>query len=290
MTEGLIIVDWGSSNLRIYLVDSKGQVLEEHHAATGISSILPSKIIPTLLNSIATWPRVPILCSGMIGSKNGMVETPYLTCPINTNQLAQAILDVSSLLQREAYIVPGVSFHSSGFIDVIRGEETIAIGVHSNDQIMQVCLPGTLSKWLSLQEETILNFQTYPTGELFACIPSSPIFQYSFQKNTPHCEQSFTAGLTQSQQGTSLSQQLFSLRSNYLFTKNWNAHSFLSGLLIGHEVSNACCTDEVLLIANDHLGQRYQSAFQHLLPEVEITVLNEQNTLLQGARTLWERR
>jgi 2-dehydro-3-deoxygalactonokinase len=286
----LIIVDWGSTNLRAYLVDLEGNVIGKKNGTDGIGAVSVEKIIPTLNSLLEDWPEAPLLCVGMIGSKNGLVETPYIQCPVSLDSLSIAIMEITTLVTREAYIIPGISYHNSGFIDVIRGEETIAAALLSSPNTQRLCLPGTHSKWLTLDGEKILNFQTYPTGELFACLPHAPLFRHSLQPEKNINIEAFQEGINQSQRGTSLVQQLFSLRSHYVFKENWNGLSFLSGLLIGHETKHACIGDSLVLVANKNLGRLYQLAIHTVAPKTKIQVLDEKDTLVKGAINLWKKR
>ena len=69
-------------------------------------------------------------------------------------------------------IVPGVSTeNSAGVPDVIRGEETQIIGaLKPTEMQLLFVLPGTHSKWVSVEENRITQFATFMTGEIFAVL------------------------------------------------------------------------------------------------------------------------
>ena len=60
--------------------------------------------------------------SGMVGSKQGWAEAPYVPCPAGIADLARAVMPVPG--ENGVSIVPGISFEApDGRHDVMRGEE-----------------------------------------------------------------------------------------------------------------------------------------------------------------------
>lgn len=116
----------------------------------------------------------PLLLSGMIGSRNGWVEQPYLPCPADTAALAQAMRCYDALLPgRALWFVPGVSTgEQAGVPDVMRGEETQLVGLIAalGDGAHVACLPGTHSKWAQIANGQLTGFATVMTGELYAVL------------------------------------------------------------------------------------------------------------------------
>ena len=70
--------------------------------------------------------RTPRLACGMIGSRQGWREAPYLPCPASLDALSRGLVDTDG---GELAIVPGLSTRdASGVPDVMRGEETQILG------------------------------------------------------------------------------------------------------------------------------------------------------------------
>src|SRR6185437_10778505 len=90
-----------------------------------------------------------VLLSGMIGSRQGWVEAPYLPCPAGAADLAAALVAVP-FDGGTIRLVPGLSdTDRSGVPEVMRGEETQIVGaIESIGEAGLVCLPGSHSKWV----------------------------------------------------------------------------------------------------------------------------------------------
>ena len=76
---------------------------------------------------IAGWNETPIVMSGMVGSRQGWVEAPYVQCPAGFDEIARGLKEVS-LEQATRWIVPGVLCRGA-VPDVMRGEEVQVLGV-----------------------------------------------------------------------------------------------------------------------------------------------------------------
>ena len=70
-----VAVDWGTSNLRAYLMGSDGAVLAELQSDQGMGSLTPDAFEPVLLDLLADYlpesGALPVLCCGMVGAKQG---------------------------------------------------------------------------------------------------------------------------------------------------------------------------------------------------------------------------
>ncbi len=92
MSEAALIgLDWGTTSFRAALMDRTGRVVDRRAAPCGILSVAERRFDAVLDAEIAAWERahadVPILASGMISSRQGWVETPYVSCPSGQNGL-----------------------------------------------------------------------------------------------------------------------------------------------------------------------------------------------------------
>jgi len=166
-------VDWGSTSFRAYRFDGNGAVVDTVSIAAGIKQAQalegPARagwFETTLFDAVGGWlePGEPVLLSGMITSRNGWHESPYLNCPV---ELASLLSHTKSIHCRghELHFLPGVAMGATE-ADVMRGEELQLIG-HAGHTEGLFVLPGTHSKWVLADQQHIKRFRTIPTGEIF---------------------------------------------------------------------------------------------------------------------------
>ncbi|WDM69200.1 2-dehydro-3-deoxygalactonokinase [Xanthomonas cucurbitae] len=266
----MIAVDWGTSSLRAYLLDASGAVLDQRRSSDGILAC-QGRFADVLSALIDGWEG-PVLLSGMIGSRNGWVEQAYLPCPTDTAALAAAMRRYQDLLPgRTLWFVPGVSTgERRGVPDVMRGEETQLVGLLASlGQGEHVaCLPGTHSKWATLGNGRLTDFATVMTGELYAVLCQHSILGKLIPD--PHAEldeRAFLLGIARSAEPGGLSHHLFGTRTLGLFDRldAQALPSYLSGLLIGHELREHRGTHATVhLVGSPALAQRYALALTHL--------------------------
>ena len=109
MATRLIGVDWGTSNFRAFLLDAAGAILDRRSGPHGILTVADGDFAQVLAAQIGDWlgdGRLPILMSGMIGSRQGWVEAPYVATPAGIGDLAAALARVP-FDAAEVRIVPG---------------------------------------------------------------------------------------------------------------------------------------------------------------------------------------
>jgi len=124
----LVAIDWGTSHARAYVVDSHGRIVAERTAAVGVGAILDGEFAGALARLLGDWAvlQTPRVASGMIGSRQGWIEAPYVACPAGAAEVAAA---VSRTPGGELAIIPGIIVRDeAGIPDVIRGEETQIFG------------------------------------------------------------------------------------------------------------------------------------------------------------------
>ena len=168
-----LLVDWGSTRLRLWLVDDRLAVLDRESGPQGQASLTPQDYEPLLtgyLDRHGLSYDLPIAICGMAGALAGWREAPYLDCPATLMTLADHAIPVSDRLPRCA-ILPGVARRDDTHPDAMRGEETQCLGAHVGGVgDGWLCLPGTHSKWVRLQDGMVQNFTTYMTGDLYAAL------------------------------------------------------------------------------------------------------------------------
>jgi 2-dehydro-3-deoxygalactonokinase len=263
----LIGIDWGTSSFRAFLLDNAGVILEKRSSQDGILSVRKGAFAETLLAKIGDWLRAGesrILLSGMVGSQHGWIETEYLPCPVGISDLVGSVVKVPFECA-VAMLVPGVAgTDSSGVPEVMRGEETQIMGIlNAADQSYLVCLPGTHSKWVTLSNRTILSFTTFMTGEIFALLHKHSILGRDMESGSDFNKEAFLQGVTRSAESGGLLHHLFGVRTLGLMNQLavQASTSYLSGLLIGHEVRTAMPRSaHVYLIGEPSLCSCYAQA------------------------------
>jgi 2-dehydro-3-deoxygalactonokinase len=274
-----IAVDWGTSSFRAALIAPNAEVLDELSTPRGILSFKPDEFVPYLTATCERFTAAGgslFLLSGMIGSKNGLLEVPYCPCPATASAVAEALGWVNTpASDLKIAIVPGVRH---GFDDVMRGEETQVFGAAAvlGLQHAVMVLPGTHSKWVKLESGAIVKFNTFMTGEFYALLAQHSILAKSLpevtDKPTALDKIAFLQGIDRAQisseAGQSLLGNAFSTRVKSLFNQLQPAQaaSYLSGLLIGDELAAMCLQagNEVIVIGSATLCERYTLALAHL--------------------------
>jgi 2-dehydro-3-deoxygalactonokinase len=263
----LIGLDWGTSNCRAFRIARDGSVLETRTAAQGILAVKDGNFAAAYKSLVGDWLKahaVPVLMCGMIGSRQGWVEAPYVELPADAAQLAHNLAKVPGT---NAAIVPGlVGDALAGGRDVIRGEETQIVGALDFLPFTSgvMCLPGTHSKWVRVERGRIVSFATFMTGEIYAVLRKHSILGRLMQGDA-HDPAAFADGIARSRGEGGLLHQVFAVRTDGLFTAKppEALASFLSGLLIGTEVraARAVMPDQpVVLIGSKELILRYGEA------------------------------
>ena len=277
----LIALDWGTSNLRASLLDARGQALETRSAPGGVMAVQGGQFAQALLALCADWlaqTNCPLMASGMIGSRQGWREAPYLDAPTSLVQAARQLITVPVMVadghaERLLHIAPGLRcLDSAGEFDVMRGEETQIWGA---DLPANSCcvLPGTHSKWAWLGEGgAIRHFKTFMTGELYGVLTQHSILGrlmvFGAEPGASQHE-AFAAGVRLGLRGhAELPHTLFAARTAGLMGRvaPEALPDFLSGILLGVEVGGATAGAEPLqhltLIGDEALCQRYALALE----------------------------
>ena len=252
----MIGVDWGTSGLRAYRLDSAGSVTARYESAHGILAVPAGDFAATLSAAIAPWladGERRVLLSGMIGSRQGWVEAPYLPCPANIADVAARLVRVPfapPFAATETWLVPGLSdTDAAGVPEVMRGEETQIFGALHEGGTTMVCLPGSHSKWARVEGGRITGFNSYLSGEAFAALRSATILG-RMMTDAPTDLAGFDQGLARAGDGQHVLHHLFGVRTLGLFGRLADdaSASYLSGLLIGHEVTAAMLPGATVLL------------------------------------------
>lgn len=178
-----------------------------------------------------------ILLCGMVGSRQGWVEADYLRCPVGIEELAASLAQVP-FFGAEVLLVPGVMGPAAASVpELMRGEETAAMGILDAGAGL-VCFPGTHSKWIELSDRRIASFTTSMTGDVYSALCRCTILERTMTSGAPTDEAAFRDGVIRSADSGGLLHHLFGVRTRVLMgqLREEASASYLSGLLIGHEV------------------------------------------------------
>jgi len=271
----LIGIDWGTTSFRAALMDGTGAILDRIASKDGLLGVGNRDFEGVLERAVAGWDAgrsLPVVASGMVTSRTGWVETPYLPCPAGPAELAAALARIDTSGGRHIAFVTGMSFrHGDGAPDVMRGEETQIAGLGLAGERLAV-MPGTHSKWVHVTGGRIAGFRTAMTGDVFAAVRGHTVLKLTTAESTGSPE-AFAAGVRTgaADGGAGLLGKLFRQRAGSLLGDFPAAETAerLSGLLIGAEIAEARSFapdvgGPVLIVGGDDLAARYRAAFDAL--------------------------
>ncbi|MFH1795407.1 MAG: 2-dehydro-3-deoxygalactonokinase [Pseudomonadota bacterium] len=268
----LAAVDWGTSNLRVWLLDAAGEVIAERKSGEGMSSAGAkgfANVLEEHLAALNAPDELPAIVCGMAGARQGWVEAGYLDLPARISDFAKAATPAPGA-RRPVHILPGLAQRSAARPDVMRGEETQIAGADLGGGTHFVCMPGTHSKWVRVEDGAVAGFHTAMTGELFHVLATQSILRHSLGEapdagspSSPAFREALKAALAHPERLTSA---LFAIRAGGLLGKvpAEDAAATLSGLLIGAEIAGAVSASPgihvVTLVASGGMAMRYAAA------------------------------
>jgi len=305
MMNKIFCCDWGTTNLRLRLVDiATGLIIAELNTEDGIASVhtewkkttiargefytrlLMDKIsiLQQQLNIDETekthWQAYPIIISGMASSTLGIKELPYADLPFSAKGDSVVISNITtSGLSHHVMLISGVKSGN----DVMRGEETQWLGLmqdkrFSSEEELLFILPGTHSKHVHVRSGNMVAFKTYMTGEFFNLLSTQSVLKnsVSIQKRFENAAEkaAFLQGVEASST-SNLLHEAFMIRTNQVFGKmDLRSNGFyLSGLLIGSELRHATGY-KIVLAAGTELSSFYEAALQHLDKSDEFIIVS----------------
>jgi 2-dehydro-3-deoxygalactonokinase len=180
--------------------------------------------------------------AGMVGSRMGWVEVPYLAAPAPLADLAKNLMKAGRIADSDCWIVPGVSFDGPAQPEVMRGEECQMLGAllqqRRSDGVFLT--PGTHSKWVRVADGKLLEFRTYITGEMFNLLRQSGTLA-QLMTGEGDDTAAFAQGVKAIAGESELLNRLFSARSLALFNRlpGDKIASYVSGMLVGTEMRDA---------------------------------------------------
>jgi len=192
MSKCYLIVDCGTTNLRVTLLDENKQKLDAIKAEGGVRhtsidghngrlrTMLHESIEAVLeKNGYQMEDVEKCVASGMITSALGLLEIPHVAAPAGTAELRAAMQEkvFEDIAPFPIAFIPGVRNFSGPVdlenfsdMDMMRGEEVEAIGLYkllAPKGAAMFVLPGTHNKFVSMDDQgRILGCMTSISGEL----------------------------------------------------------------------------------------------------------------------------
>ena len=292
----IVAVDWGTSSFRLWLMSRDGTVLAEHRSHEGMSEVAErgfEMVLETHLSALSVPPHLPVVICGMAGSRQGWVEAGYIDTPADVTTIGQNATIVPDAA-RQIIIIPGLAVRSASEPDVMRGEETQLLGAHLEmPGGVRYCMPGTHSKWVSMDGATVTRFETFMTGELFATISAKTILVHStggegkVEANDPAFLTGVRDGWTRPDKTT---HHLFSIRAGQLLYDHGldESRARLSGLLIGAEFAGAGVRgdEQIGLVASGALQRLYHAALSEC--GVKVRDIDADVAVRRGLMESWQ--
>jgi 2-dehydro-3-deoxygalactonokinase len=296
-----VAVDWGTSSLRLWLVDHAGGVIAERRSHEGMmvaGKLGFAAVLQSHLDAVGAGDALPVIVCGMAGARQGWVEAGYIDAPAKLSAILEDAAPVPGQ-SRDIRILPGIAQRNPDAPDVMRGEETQLLGALGLDAPGEtvICMPGTHSKWVSVNDGRVERFATFMTGELFGVISRETILAHAVAgaeetEDTETFRSAVAAAFANPALATNL---LFQVRASQLLfgSKAASARESISGTLIGLELSGGLFREAnaqgVMLIASGRLQALYRMAFDTL--SIPIRSIDADDAVLRGlslaARTLW---
>ncbi|QKZ14024.1 2-dehydro-3-deoxygalactonokinase [Spirosoma sp. KUDC1026] len=296
----LLGCDWGTSSFRLRLINTTdmqllGEITSQTEGVAATFSIWKSQIenvgttksdffrkqlqaqIDLLARQLSLkLDRIPVVISGMASSTIGMDEVPYATLPfpVDGSQACTKRLGMTAGFPHDILLISGVRTTH----DVMRGEETQLVGLiallnalHRPVADTILIFPGTHSKHIFIKNQTIVDFQTFMTGEVFELMSQHSILADSIESAeltalSPDDLAAFILGVHDAD--ASILNGLFKVRTNQLFNRLGKRQNglYLSGLLIGNELKTLLHQEhwQLMLCSGNNLYTLYKAALDGL--------------------------
>ena len=239
-----IYVDMGTTNTRVWLLRGREVlahaskqvgVRDSAHDGTTIAlratlKELITKVQDEASHSAKSCEPVCVVAAGMIGSALGLAELPHLPAPAGMRELSRATVAFAfpELTALPFLLVPGVRSGSmaagfssphqfDGQYDVMRGEETLCVGLHALGLVQPPAVVLTLgSHWKAIQLDAQGRIQrsvTSLSGEVIQAVQTQTILASSVTSDWPDkmATEWLEAGMAE-QRRSGLSRALFCVR------------------------------------------------------------------------------
>jgi len=207
-----IYVDMGTTNTRVWLVRGN-QILARGSKTVGVGDTARDgstgriqsglkELITVVLTetNYTSESRAPlsVVAAGMIGSPLGLAEVPHVSAPAGLREIAHASrwFQFPEITQLPFLVVPGVRSGSTGVdlealadVDVMRGEETLCLGLIEMELVRPPAVVLNLgSHWKAIRlnmDGRIQSSVTSLSGELIHAAQTQTVLASSVSKKWP---------------------------------------------------------------------------------------------------------
>ncbi|MGH9767782.1 MAG: 2-dehydro-3-deoxygalactonokinase [Blastocatellia bacterium] len=320
----LICVDTGTTNTRVWLT-SGDQIIARAQALVGVrdtardgSSERLRNALRELINQIQDEARNQgldnspdcVIAAGMITSPLGLAEVPHVTAPAGLNDLAASTERHSfpEITDLPILLIPGVRSgprqcdqETIGATDVMRGEETLLIGLNALGLLgPRATLLNLGSHWKVIkldQDARISSSVTSMTGELIHTAQTQTILASSVPQARPSViDQTWLEAGIREQRRSGLARALFCVRllEQGSASSAEQRMSFLVGAFLASDmdamVSRGLLDSEgaVVITGGGVIAEAWRDTLAHL--PVEATTLGDsevERALLTGCRRVF---
>lgn len=200
-----LIIDGGTTNLRVMLVDECGALLGTQKRSVGAAAAAVAGSNQALREATHTCIKEVLSAAslsmqdvsdcfafGMITSASGLKEIPHLCAPAKVEDFRMSMASVlfEDIAPFPIRFIPGlknfsgtVTLENLAQMDMMRGEETEAIGFLQLAKPESSCvlvLPGTHNKFIVISEDgAILRCMTTMSGEMLSVLTHHTILTES---------------------------------------------------------------------------------------------------------------
>jgi 2-dehydro-3-deoxygalactonokinase len=231
-------------------------------------------------------PQLPVLLCGMIGSNIGIADAGYMALPLSFRDLLGKGRELPGILSNPLTLRPGICDPQAN--EICRGEEMQLAGGIALTDASTFAAVGTHSKWMTVdrQQQRVTSLRTLMTGELYNLVLHHSVVGKGLPPQVTSAS-AFSEGVAVAQsieagQGELVS-ELFRCRGRYILghLDPASAASWLSGLLIGHEILRGHPVRESVCFIGSHaLLPLYQQACEQL--GLRCTTLAAETALIAG--------
>ncbi len=227
----IFCVDLGTTNARVWLLHNREVVARatapfgvrdaaRQGSSTSIGRGLRALLENVSASAVGTPPAQLILGAGMITSSLGLKDVPHLSAPVGRSDLSAGVkrLHRHEVSDLDILLVPGIrTLHDGEVIDMMRGEETLCIGLLA----LGALAPGGMllnlgSHWKAIQTDAngrIVSSVTTLSGELIHAVQSQTILAGALpQGRLEQFDMDWTEAGMKEQRNSGLARALFFVR------------------------------------------------------------------------------
>lgn len=315
----LLCVDMGTTRTRVWLTLG-GRAIAQTSADFGVRDVSIGKdkswlraqmveLLRDVSTNISETPEA-VLAAGMITSNLGLQEVPHVEAPVSGSELAAKIYADEIALAADKVLplllIPGVrtgrpahSLQSALEMDLMRGEETLCIGLMANGRLSKNGVLLNLGShwktiWTNAQMQ-IARSRTTLTGEMIHVAQTHTLIASSLPQEAPrHLDMGWMQSGFEEAQRSGLGRALFAIRLLHLGNHGTPEQrlAFLYGAFVQTELMRmrefADSKREILVVGSQCVAEGWKHHAE--AAGIRCTVLHEterQKAYLEGLLSLY---